>query len=64
PSCPRGQVASENHSSIARASLKDRILLNYFLGRYASLQCSMQLVLTIDGHETAYPRTDFTGAPF
>ncbi|MDR5750391.1 MULTISPECIES: type VI secretion system baseplate subunit TssF [unclassified Caballeronia] len=39
-------------------------VLNYFLGRYASLQCSMQLVLTIDGRETIYPRTDFTGAPF
>jgi type VI secretion system protein ImpG len=39
-------------------------VLNHFLGRYACLQCSMQLVLTIDGQETVYPRTDFTGAPF
>ncbi|WP_052405838.1 type VI secretion system baseplate subunit TssF [Paraburkholderia heleia] len=39
-------------------------VLSYFLGRYASVQCSMQLVLTIDGEETVYPRTDFTGAPF
>jgi|GEM_PF-283563 len=39
-------------------------VLNHFLGRYASVQCSMQLVLTIDGKETVYPRTDFTGAPF
>ncbi|SDR11175.1 type VI secretion system baseplate subunit TssF [Paraburkholderia tuberum] len=39
-------------------------VLSHFLGRYASLQCSMQLVLTIDGQETVYPRTDFEGAPF
>lgn len=39
-------------------------VLNYFLGRYASLQCSKQLLLTIDGYETVYPRTDFMGAPF
>lgn len=39
-------------------------VLNHFVGRYASLQCSMQLLLTIDGQETVYPRTDFTGAPF
>ena len=39
-------------------------VLNHFLGRYASVQCSMQLILTIDGQETVYPRTDFTGAPF
>jgi type VI secretion system protein ImpG len=39
-------------------------VLNHFLGRYASLQCSIQLVLAIDGEETVYPRTDFTGAPF
>lgn len=39
-------------------------VLNHFLARYASVQCSIQLVLTIDGQETVYPRTDFTGAPF
>ncbi|MEM5403693.1 type VI secretion system baseplate subunit TssF [Paraburkholderia unamae] len=39
-------------------------VLNHFLGRYASARCSMQLVLTIDGKETVYPRTDFKGAPF
>lgn len=39
-------------------------VLNHFLGRYASAQCSIQLVLTIDGQETVYPRTDFKGAPF
>jgi type VI secretion system protein ImpG len=39
-------------------------VLNHFLGRYACLQCSTQLELTIDGKETVYPRTDFTGAPF
>jgi type VI secretion system protein ImpG len=39
-------------------------VLNHFLGRYASVQCSMQMVLTLDGKETVYPRTDFTGAPF
>ncbi|MEM5331022.1 type VI secretion system baseplate subunit TssF [Paraburkholderia sp. JHI2823] len=39
-------------------------VLSYFVGRYASLQCSMQLILTLDGQETVYPRTDFTGAPF
>ncbi|MCP3721031.1 type VI secretion system baseplate subunit TssF [Paraburkholderia sp. CNPSo 3281] len=39
-------------------------VLNHFLGRYASLQTSMQLVLTIDGMQTVYPRTDFKGAAF
>lgn len=39
-------------------------VLNHFLGRYAALHCSMQLVLGVDGNETVYPRTDFTGAPF
>ncbi|MEX3952248.1 type VI secretion system baseplate subunit TssF, partial [Paraburkholderia sp. EG287B] len=39
-------------------------VLRYFLGRYASIQCSMQLVLSIGGKETVYPRTDFTGASF
>jgi type VI secretion system protein ImpG len=39
-------------------------VLNHFLGRYASAHCAMQLVLTIDGRETRYPRTEFTGAPF
>ncbi|MEX4002617.1 type VI secretion system baseplate subunit TssF, partial [Paraburkholderia sp. EG285A] len=39
-------------------------VLNHFLGRYASAQCSMQVVLTIDGKEMVYPRTDFKGAPF
>ncbi|SDG19594.1 type VI secretion system baseplate subunit TssF [Paraburkholderia phenazinium] len=39
-------------------------VLNHFLGRYTALQSSMQLVLAIDGQETVYPRTDFTGAPF
>lgn len=39
-------------------------VLSHFLGRYASVQCSMQLVLTLDGKETVYPRTDFEGAPF
>ena len=39
-------------------------VLNHFVGRYASLQCSMQMALTIDGQETVYPRTDFKGAPF
>lgn len=39
-------------------------VLNHFLGRYASQQTSIQLVLTIAGQETVYPRTDFTGAPF
>ncbi|MGF6965134.1 type VI secretion system protein ImpG [Paraburkholderia sp. WC7.3g] len=39
-------------------------VLSHFLGRYASVQCSMQLVLTIDGQQTVYPRTDFRGAPF
>ncbi|WP_245005078.1 type VI secretion system baseplate subunit TssF [Paraburkholderia sacchari] len=38
--------------------------LNHFLGRYANPQHSTQMVLTIDGQETVYPRTDFTGAPF
>jgi type VI secretion system protein ImpG len=39
-------------------------VLNHFLGRYAGTQCSIQMVLTIDGQETVYPRTDFKGAPF
>lgn len=39
-------------------------VLNHFLGRYAVLQCSIQLALTIYGQETVYPRTDFMGAPF
>ncbi|CAM2164177.1 type VI secretion system protein ImpG [Paraburkholderia sacchari] len=39
-------------------------VLNHFLGRYASPQYSTQTVLTIDGQETVYPRTDFTRAPF
>lgn len=39
-------------------------VLNHFIGRYASLQCSIQLVLTIDGNKTSYPRIDFEGAPF
>jgi type VI secretion system protein ImpG len=39
-------------------------VLNHFLGRYASMQCSVQLMLTVDGKETRYPRTDFKGAPF
>jgi len=39
-------------------------VLNHFLGRYASAQCSVQLVLSIDSQKTVYPRTDFTGAPF
>jgi type VI secretion system protein ImpG len=39
-------------------------VLSHFLGRYASMQCAMQLVLTVDGMETRYPRTDFEGAPF
>lgn len=39
-------------------------VLNHFLGRYAGTQISMQLLLTIGGRETVYPRTDFTGAPF
>ncbi|WP_144161621.1 type VI secretion system baseplate subunit TssF [Paraburkholderia sp. BCC1885] len=39
-------------------------VLSHFLGRYAALQSSMQLVLGIEGRETVYPRTDFTGAPF
>jgi type VI secretion system protein ImpG len=54
--------------AVAFAGPGDAVLfgdvLNHFMGRYASLQCSMQLVLTIDGQETVYPRTDFTGAPF
>jgi type VI secretion system protein ImpG len=39
-------------------------VLNRFLGRYASVQYSLQLVLTVDGKETRYPRTSFEGAPF
>jgi type VI secretion system protein ImpG len=39
-------------------------VLNHFLGRYASVQCSMQLALTADGRKTVYPRTDFEGPPF
>lgn len=39
-------------------------VLNHFLGRYASVQIATQLLLTIDGQETVYPRTDFRGAPF
>jgi type VI secretion system protein ImpG len=39
-------------------------VLNHFLARYASMQCSVQLMLTVDGKETRYPRNDFTGAPF
>ncbi|HKU00971.1 MAG TPA: type VI secretion system baseplate subunit TssF [Paraburkholderia sp.] len=39
-------------------------VLNHFLGRYASWQCSMQLARAIDGQETVYPRTNFTGALF
>jgi type VI secretion system protein ImpG len=39
-------------------------VLNHFLGRYAHSQYSVQLVLTIDGEETVYPRSDFRGAPF
>ncbi|MBC8731985.1 type VI secretion system baseplate subunit TssF [Paraburkholderia sp. UCT2] len=38
-------------------------VLNHFLGRYASLHVSMQLVLSIGGKETVYPRIDFEGAP-
>ncbi|HEY4353608.1 MAG TPA: type VI secretion system baseplate subunit TssF [Paraburkholderia sp.] len=38
-------------------------VLNHFLGRYASVQYSVQLVLTVDGKETRYPRADFKGAP-
>ncbi|WP_322062941.1 type VI secretion system baseplate subunit TssF [Paraburkholderia sp. J63] len=38
-------------------------VLNHFLGRYACFHYSVQLALTIDGQETVYPRTDFTGAP-
>jgi hypothetical protein len=39
-------------------------VLNHFLGRYASMQCSVQLMLTVDGKETRYPRSDFKGSPF
>jgi type VI secretion system protein ImpG len=38
-------------------------VLNHFLGRYVSVQYSLQVVLTVDGKETRYPRTDFTAAP-
>ncbi|MFD1561470.1 type VI secretion system baseplate subunit TssF [Paraburkholderia silviterrae] len=39
-------------------------VLNRFLGRYACFHHAMQLVLYIDGEETAYSRIDFEGAPF
>lgn len=39
-------------------------VLNHFLGRYACIHYSVQLVVGIDGQETVYPRTEFTGAPF
>lgn len=32
--------------------------------RRLGMECSVQFVLTIDGRETVYPRTDFEGAPF
>lgn len=41
-----------------------RYLREAGLGRYASWQCSMQLARAIDGQETVYPRTNFTGALF
>lgn len=39
-------------------------VLGHFLGRYASLQYSVQLALTVDGEETLWPGTDWKGAAF
>jgi type VI secretion system protein ImpG len=39
-------------------------VLSRFVGRYASFQYSVRLVLVADGKETVYARNDFDGAPF
>lgn len=39
-------------------------VLSHFLGRYACLQYSVQLALTVDGEEAVWPCTDWKGAPF
>jgi type VI secretion system protein ImpG len=37
-------------------------VLSRFVGRYACHHYSVRLVLLVDGKETVYPRTDFTGS--
>ncbi|APR35854.1 type VI secretion system baseplate subunit TssF [Paraburkholderia sp. SOS3] len=39
-------------------------VLSHFVGRYASFNYSVRLVLIADGKETVYARNDFDGAPF
>jgi type VI secretion system protein ImpG len=39
-------------------------VLSRFVGRYACFHHAMQLVLSIDGKETVYPRWNYKGAPF
>ncbi|MGF6899220.1 type VI secretion system baseplate subunit TssF [Paraburkholderia sp. GAS348] len=37
-------------------------VLSHFVGRYASYHYSVRLVLVVNGKETAYPATEFTGS--
>lgn len=39
-------------------------VLDRFVGRYACVHHDIQLVVTIGGEKTVYPRTKFQGAPF
>ncbi len=39
-------------------------VLSRFVGRYANFHHAVRLVLTANGEQSVYPRTDFNGAPF